>query len=957
MSQGNARWGIGATGAPGPTGAQGPKGDPGTGSSGIALSQLNPINTSRILARVSPGSGIPEELTGQQIATLLPAFTLLAAGLVPAPGSTTGRVLQDDGTWVAQTGGGGTPSGITLAQQALAGPFTIQGRNAVGTGTREDLAPVTVGSMIGQFLGSGPGLVPLPTGGALGRMLRDDGKWAMPSFVASGVGLTQLGDISSPRVLGRVTGGSGSPQQLVGLDVATMLPLYQGSGFGLVPAPTGGQQSRFLGEGGQWAIPLASGIANAALAPMLAPSIKGRITIGSGAPEDLSPAQVAASMLPKFGGSGVGVVPAPTGGTSSGFFLRIDGQFAAPSGIQDSQLSVLPPSVIRGRSGSSGTIENLVPSAVATMLPVFNNIDKGLVPPGAGGGSANFLRADGQWAAPSVGAGVSGLTLSQLADISAPRFIGRLAGSGTAQELTPLSAASMLPRMLGSGFGLVVAPTGGTAGNFLRDDGSWQAAGAASTPSGVTNAQLAFAPPLTIKGNNSATATGTVQDLTPLQVASLLGLVSVPSLSAGLFLRDDGNFVGVPSSVATGLTFAQQVNRPPFTFDGRFTLGTGVTESVTNYQAASMLPLFYSSGTSKGLVMGPSAVTGKFLSDDGSWGTPAGGSASGIANNQLLPMPPFTFKGRSTLGSGIPEDLSIGQVASLLPRFLGSGPGLVPQPSGASASGMFLRDDGKWGSPTGLGNGQFALMPPATIKGTPGATGLPQDLVGSGVATLLPVFNNVDKGLVPGGSNGGTSNFLRADGSWAAPSVGAGVSGLTLSQIGDVSPLTILGKSSNASGTIEQMSPLSVASLLPRFSGTGVGLVNAPTGGASGYFLRDDGSFVNLIPRVERLVGNVGSGATVGSATIDFTTDPYQQVNLFGNTQFKITPPTLHRHTQLRMTVGASGRSPTFYGTAVKWMGGSGAAPSWSTGSGIVNFANFFYDGTIMWGQAGIGAG
>ena len=57
------------------------------------------------------------------------------------------------------------------------------------------------------------------------------------------------------------------------------------------------------------------------------------------------------------------------------------------------------------------------------------------------------------------------------------------------------------------------------------------------------------------------------------------------------------------------------------------------------------------------------------------------------------------------------------------------------------------------------------------------------------------------------------------------------------------------------------------------------------------------------------------------------------------------------------MVVGGSGMSPTFYGTMVKWMGGSGAQPAWNTGSGIVNFANFFYDGSKMWGQAGPGFG
>jgi len=37
----------------------------------------------------------------------------------------------------------------------------------------------------------------------------------------------------------------------------------------------------------------------------------------------------------------------------------------------------------------------------------------------------------------------------------------------------------------------------------------------------------------------------------------------------------------------------------------------------------------------------------------------------------------------------------------------------------------------------------------------------------------LPLFNSSDPGLAPA-SGGGTTNFLRADGTWAAPAGGGG---------------------------------------------------------------------------------------------------------------------------------------------------------------------------------------
>src|SRR4051794_4057154 len=51
--------------------------------------------------------------------------------------------------------------------------------------------------------------------------------------------------------------------------------------------------------------------------------------------------------------------------------------------------------------------------------------------------------------------------------------------------------------------------------------------------------------------------------------------------------------------------------------------------------------------------------------------------------------------------------------------------------------------------------------------------GDPEELTGTQATTLLDVFTTSLKGLAPA-SGGGTSNFLRADGTWAAPSGGGG---------------------------------------------------------------------------------------------------------------------------------------------------------------------------------------
>ncbi|MFN4191805.1 MAG: hypothetical protein ACK4FR_02585 [Tabrizicola sp.] len=66
-------------------------------------------------------------------------------------------------------------------------------------------------------------------------------------------------------------------------------------------------------------------------------------------------------------------------------------------------------------------------------------------------------------------------------------------------------------------------------------------------------------------------------------------------------------------------------------------------------------------------------------------------------------------------------------------------------------------------------NAKLASMATATIKGRASAgIGDPEDLTGAQATALLDTFTSGAKGLAPA-SGGGTTNFLRADGTWAAP--------------------------------------------------------------------------------------------------------------------------------------------------------------------------------------------
>jgi Protein of unknown function (DUF2793)/Phage tail repeat like len=251
-------------------------------------------------------------------------------------------------------------------------------------------------------------------------------------------------------------------------------------------------------------------------------------------------------------------------------------------------------------------------------------------------------------------------------------------------------------------------------------------------------------------------------------------------------------------------------------FKGRITAGTGDPQDISGTQATTLLDIF--SSTLKGVAPASGGGTANFLRADGTWAAPAGGGSSawGGITGTLSAQTDLqsALAGKSDVAhshaaatttvagflsatdkaklDGIANGANLNSSdAALRDRATHTGSQLAATISDFTEavqdiSGAFLTTAGDltWTyndagntmsanvSAAVVSNAKLANMATASIKGRLTAgTGAPEDLTGPQVTGLLDVFSTTAKGVAPA-SGGGTANFLRADGTWAAPSGG-----------------------------------------------------------------------------------------------------------------------------------------------------------------------------------------
>lgn len=171
----------------------------------------------------------------------------------------------------------------------------------------------------------------------------------------------------------------------------------------------------------------------------------------------------------------------------------------------------------------------------------------------------------------------------------------------------------------------------------------------------ITNAKLANVATQTFKGRTTA-GTGDPEDLTVAQAKTLLNLSGTNSGDQTITLTGDVTGSGTGSFAATiandAVTNGKLANMANSTLKGRYSAGTGDPEDVTASQAWAII--FGTSATDYGDITINGSSQNMTVENDA------------ISNAKLANMSSQTIKGRTTAGSGDPEDLTAAQAQAVI---------------------------------------------------------------------------------------------------------------------------------------------------------------------------------------------------------------------------------------------------------------------------------------------------
>lgn len=399
--------------------------------------------------------------------------------------------------------------------------------------------------------------------------------------------------------------------------------------------------------------------------------------------------------------------------------------------------------------------------------------------------------------------------------------------SGNGASLTSLNASN-----LSTGTVNTARLGSGTADNttFLRGDNTWQIISTGGTGT-VTSIQVASggtnSGALSVSGG-PITSNGTITITPNVFTNTVAGVVSASGGGTSNFLRADGTWATPTTGIAaagtlTGATLASNVINSSLSSVG--TISTGTWSASFGAVSGANLTTLNASNLSSGTV--PTAQLGSgtansttFLRGDNTWASPSVTSLQGTTNNNVSTTTTGAYAGLDTVNTNQPAyalshasaaannrlsemtvtstgrldfalltDASAGipwmsvtrssNVATLITT-ASTGVNLTGLTAGlqlngsAGTTGQILTSQGPSAAPTWTtAGGSGTVTSVAVSSATAAITISGSPVTTSGTITITPnVFTTTNPGVV-GASGGGTTNFLRADGGWAAPSVGS----------------------------------------------------------------------------------------------------------------------------------------------------------------------------------------
>jgi len=608
-------------------------------------------------------------------------ITVDAQGRITAAADGGGGISDGDKGDITVSGSGATwtidDDTVTNAKLANIATATIKGRVTAGAGDPEDLTAAQVRTLLNVADGANNYVHPNHTGDVTstgdGATVIANDAVTTAKILNAAVTNAKLADVPTETLKGRVAVGAGPATDLTAAQVRTLINVADGANNYVHPNHTGDVTS--TGDG-------ATVIANNAVTT--AKIADANVTAAKLANTAVTPgAYTAANITVDAQGritaaaNGAGLADGDKGDitvSGSGATWTIDNGV-----VSNAKLADVATATMKGRTtAGTGSPEDLTPTQIRTLLNVADGANNYVHPNHTGDvtstGDGATVIANNAVTTAKVNNGA--VTNAKLADVATATFKGRnTAGTGAPEDLTAAQARAILN--VADGANNYVHP------NHTGDVTSTGDGATVIANNAVTTAKIADSNVTAAKLANTAVTPGayTAANIT----VDAQGRITAASSGAGLTDGDKGD-ITVSGSGATWtvdndvVTNAKLANVATATIKGRTTAGVGDPEDLTAAQVRTLLnvadgannythPNHTGDVTSTGdgaTVIANNAVTTAKIADANV--TTAKIANDAVDNTKLANMATATLKGRSTAGTGDPEDLVPADVRLMLRR-------------------------------------------------------------------------------------------------------------------------------------------------------------------------------------------------------------------------------------------------------------------------------------------------